>query len=125
MRIQYVFRHLDQSDFVKAYAKEHVEKILTKHQKDPNINAVIKLEMENSPQHPGKDSYKCEIRVQSPRHGNLIISKTKSNMYEAISEASERLSQLFNKIKGKISARRRKRESFVEIESFAQAANDL
>ncbi len=64
MKIQYVFRHLDQSEFIKKFAQEHVERLLSRHSKTPNIQGIVKLEMENSPQHPGKDVYKCEILLK-------------------------------------------------------------
>ncbi len=108
MRINYVFRHLDKSDFIKAFAQGHIEKALNRlNTPNDNLNGIVKLEMENSPQQPGKDVYSCEIHVNSKRHGNLIIKKRTSNMYAAISDATDRLTLLLSKIKGKYKARRR------------------
>jgi ribosomal subunit interface protein len=115
MKIDYVFRHLDQSDFVRNFAQEHIEKILSRHQRDPNVMGVVKMEMENSPQHPGKNLYSCEIRVSSPV-GSLIVKKRTSNMYEAIAEASSRLSKSLEKVKGRYKARRRRRYYIAEDE---------
>lgn len=108
MRIQYVFRHLDQSEFIKKFAQEHIERLLSRHSKNPNLGGVVKLEMENSPQHPGKDVFKCEILLKSPRHGNLIVKKRNGNMYEAIIEATDKLSVALEKVKGRFKSRRKK-----------------
>ncbi|MEZ4815321.1 MAG: ribosome-associated translation inhibitor RaiA [Bdellovibrionota bacterium] len=108
MKIQYVFRHLDQSEFIKNFAKEHIERLLTRHSRTPNIEGTVKLEMENSPQHPGKDIYKCEIVLKSPHHGRMIVKKRTGNMYEAISEAADKLSISLEKVKGRFKSRRRR-----------------
>ena len=107
MRLQYVFRHLDQSEFIKNFAQDHIEKILTRYERDPGVNGTVKMEMENSPQQPGKDVYVCEIRLHTPHHGNLIIKKRTGNMYEAIAEACDKLSMAMSKMKGRFKARRR------------------
>lgn len=108
MKIQYVFRHLDKSEFIKKFAQEHIERLLSKHSNTPNLAGIVKLEMENSPQHPGKDVFKCEILLKSPRHGSLIVKKRTGNMYEAIVEATDKLSLAMEKVKGRFKARRRK-----------------
>lgn len=108
MKIQYVFRHLDQSEFIKKFAKEHIERLLARHTNTPNVHGIVKLEMENSPQQPGKDVYKCEILLQSPHHGKMIVKKRTGNMYEAITEATDKLSLVLSKVKGRFKSRRRK-----------------
>lgn len=108
MKIQYVFRHLDQSEFIKSFAQDHIEKVLTRHQYHPDLQGTVKLEMENSPQHAGKDSFCCEIRVRSPRHGMLVIKKRTANMYEAITAASDRLVNALERVKGRFRASRRR-----------------
>lgn len=110
MRIQYVFRHLDQSEFIQNFAKEHIERLLSRHSNTPNLEGIVKLEMENSPQHPGKDVFRCEILLKSPHHGNLIVKKRTSNMYEAIVEATDKLSLALEKVKGRFKAKRRRNE---------------
>ncbi len=108
MKIQYVFRHLDQSEFIKKFAQEHIERLLARHTNTPNVHGIVKLEMENSPQHPGKDVFKCEILLQSPYHGKMIVKKRTSNMYEAITDATDKLSLVLSKVKGRFKSRRRK-----------------
>ncbi len=108
MNIRYTFRHLDKSEYIQNFAKEHVEKILTRCQRDPNVTADVKLEMENSPKQSGKDVFLCEIRLRLRRH-SVVIRKRTTNMYEAISIATERLAQAIERTKGRVRAQRRKK----------------
>lgn len=111
MRIQYIFRHLDQSEFLKKFAQDHIERLLSRYKGTPNINSVIKLEMENSPEQPGKDVFSCEILLSSPQLGKLIVKKRTANMYEAIAEATDKLSMSMEKVKGRFLSKRRKSKS--------------
>ena len=111
MRIQYIFRHLDQSEFVKKFAQDHVERLLSKYKGTPNLNGIVKLEMENSPQQSGKDVFSCEILLSSPQHGKLIVKKRTANMYEAIAEATDKLAYAMEKVKGRFLSKRKRNKS--------------
>ena len=82
-------------------AKEAVtDRVLTVVDKFPDLalsRIKITLEMENSPQQAGPDSFTVKVHVASGRYRDLSIAKSSANLYAALSDVIEHLLEKLNR----------------------------
>lgn len=95
--IRFLFSHLDKSVFVENFALQKLEPMLARFRRDRALDGVVKLDMENSRMHAGRDSFACEIRIRSRMFKNIVIRKSNINLYQAIAQAADTLHAVLSK----------------------------
>jgi ribosomal subunit interface protein len=116
VNIQFLFARLKKSEFVERYLREKLEGHLERFHHLRTLRAFVKIEMENSPQHRGKDSFSCMIRISSPFFKNVVVQKQDTDVYAAIGQVLDKLTIVLSKVH---SARVKERRRNVHIEELA------
>lgn len=95
--VKVIFKNLKKSEFVLDSVKEKIGRVLEKFPEMENASATISIEMENSPQHAGKDDFRVKLIMLSRGHKPIVIQKDSANVYQAASLLADRLFDLLHR----------------------------
>lgn len=96
MQITYAFRHMDTSDRAKEHTANKLGRLSRLEDGEMSVDVVFTAE---------KQDYRAEFRVND-RSGNFIIGETRSDLFEAINVAVDRLDQTVSERKARLKDRR-------------------
>ncbi len=109
MNLRVVFKRLGRSDFIENHIRRRIEYALERFREDRDLNAQVKVELENAHHRTGDETYKCQVNVKSKSITLIFISKKSSNLYKAIAETFEKLGSVVSKVRSQNYTRKRKR----------------
>ena len=82
---------------VTEIVKDKFQAVLDKFPLLSSTALSITLEMENSPLQAGPDLFNVKVFVKSGKYDGLILSKSNSNLYHALSDVIEHMLELLNR----------------------------
>jgi ribosome-associated translation inhibitor RaiA len=103
--IKVVFKNLEKSELAKEAAQQRLEAILEKFSVD---SVRVTLSMENSPLQAGPDMFTAKLIAKRKGSPPLILEKSASNLYTALSQLSDHLLERLARSRAKGRGRRRK-----------------
>jgi len=108
--IRVIFKDIKRSDFLENVVVMKMQDVIDKF---PGLNdhqILVTLSMENSPRHPGPDSFSAKIYITGPRFGRIVIEKSSPTMYASIANLSEVLLERLNRTLDRARVRGRAQE---------------
>jgi len=109
MNLRVIFKRLGRSEFIENNIKRKIDFALERFREDRDLNAQVKVELENAHHKTGDETYKCQVNVKSKSIPMIFISKKSSNLYKAIADAFEKLGSVVSKVRSQNHTKKRKR----------------
>jgi ribosomal subunit interface protein len=91
MKITYTFRHMDASDRAKTHTSEKLERLSRFEDREMAVDVVFSQE---------KFEVDAEFKVTGA-HGSFVVSERRTDLYEAIDVAVDKLDQVLARDKDK------------------------
>jgi ribosome-associated translation inhibitor RaiA len=95
--IHIVFKNLERSELAKEAVQERIATIVEKFPDLQDSKVVVTLEMENSPHKRGPDLFTVKLHVPDGRYRGVTVSKSASNLYEALAEIVDHMLEKLNR----------------------------
>lgn len=95
IRIQ--FKNLEPSSLAREAVHERIQPIMEKFPHLKRQRLHFTLSMENSPRHPGPDLFVVKMQFQGNPFGEVIITKSATNLYNALNEVIAGLQEHLNR----------------------------
>lgn len=94
--VKVIFKNLKKSDFIQNILADKISHVLEKFPEMRSAVATVSVEMENSPQHVGKDDFRIKLTMFS-KGKPIVIQKESSNLYQAAAVLSDRLFEVLHR----------------------------
>ena len=95
--MQIHFKNLDKSQLAIEIVEEKFHSLIEKFPLLSMASLYIILEMENSPIQAGPDFFKVKVFVKNGKYRGVVLSKSNTNLYHALSEVIEHMLELLNR----------------------------
>jgi ribosome-associated translation inhibitor RaiA len=106
-KMKIIFKNLTQSSLTKKVVRERFASII---EKFPDLNKHemrVTLEMENSPVHPGLDTFSVRVFVNGQKYKGLKLLRKSDNLYSATAEVIDGMLELLNRAGDKLRVKSR------------------
>ncbi|MCB0390894.1 MAG: hypothetical protein KDD58_06380 [Bdellovibrionales bacterium] len=92
-----IFKDLEKSELAKNAAEEYLSEVV---QKFPDLNGshyTLTLSMQNSPLQAGPDLFTAKFYCKSGKYKGVIMQRSSSNLYKALSDLSNSMLERLNR----------------------------
>jgi ribosome-associated translation inhibitor RaiA len=112
LRNNFFYVDFPRSEVLENFAAQKFSNILQKFHLSQDLVSRVWFQMENSPTHPGKDKFSCEVLVVSSEFKKpLFIKKSADNLYEAVTHVAHVLRNKISRLHSKVRDRKKLRYS--------------
>lgn len=96
-----VFKNLEKSEIAKDAVRERISELIEKFADLKKSSVLVTLEMHNSPQQAGLDSFSISLRVSGGRYDGINLTKHSSSLYIALADLVEHALESLNRYSDK------------------------
>lgn len=96
-----VFKNLEKSEIAKDAVRERVSELVEKFSDLKKSSVLVTLEMHNSPQQAGPDSFSISLRVSGGRYDGVSLTKYSQSLYVALADLIEHALEILNRYSDK------------------------
>ncbi|MFN8790947.1 MAG: HPF/RaiA family ribosome-associated protein [Bdellovibrionales bacterium] len=108
--IRVIFKDLKRSEFLENVVVMKMQDVIEKFPDLHDHQVLITLSMENSPRHPGPDSFTAKLYITGRRFGRIVLEKSSHTMYASIADLSDVLLERLNRALDRARVRGRAQE---------------
>ena len=95
--LKVVFKNLEKSEIAKEVVEERISELIEKFPDLKKSSVLATLEMHNSPQQAGPDSFSISLRVNGGKYAGISLTKYSSSLYVALAELVEHALERLNR----------------------------
>ena len=91
-----VFKNLEKSEIAKDFVEERISELIDKFPDLKKSNILVTLEMHNSPQQAGPDSFSICMRANGGKYDGVSLTKYAQSLYVALADLVEHALEILN-----------------------------
>lgn len=95
--LKVVFKNLEKSEIAKEVVEERISELIEKFPELKKSSVLTTLEMHNSPQQAGPDSFSISLRVDGGRYAGISLTKYSTSLYVALADLVEHALERLNR----------------------------
>ena len=93
------FANFPKTEAIENFAQSRLQRIFDKFTRVPFESSEMRFQVDNFPDHPGRDMFTCEIVLQTKMVAKpIVVRKTSDNLYNSIVAAAKTLREQLSKI---------------------------
>lgn len=98
------------TDALTNYARGKLDHLVEKLSGGRMTDLHVSMAIENSPQHPGPDVFRCRVQLHGKNIPDVVVTKSSNSMYKAIAMVAKSLHRLLPARQARTRERRRRRD---------------
>lgn len=95
--VKVIFKNIEKTESIVSIVQEKISHILGKFPELVDATATVSLEMENSPQHVGRDDFRVKLVMSHRGARPIVIEKEGENLYQTTAILADRLLEILHR----------------------------